>query len=137
MKKVTILLLAIVGFAFVFSSCGKYDDGPGISFRSKKARAVGVWVYEKVTVDGTDQDISFWSDVKYEVMKDGKYQARVGNVISSEGTWEFGSKKETFETLETGSSTKDVATILRLTNKEFWTTQTDNGVTMEVHMKAD
>jgi hypothetical protein len=35
-------------------SCGKYDDGPGISFRSKTHRVAGNWEVSKWTVDGDD-----------------------------------------------------------------------------------
>ena len=131
-----IIIVAFVGIALMFSSCGKYEEGPALSLRTKKARAIGVWKYEKVLYDGVEQNVSLYSDVEFELMKDDKYQVRIGNVIVSEGTWNFGSGKETIETLESGSSTKDVETIVRLTNKEFWTSITEDGHTSESHFVA-
>lgn len=131
------ILVSFLGIALMFASCGKYEEGPSFSLRSKKARAVGVWTYEKVLANGTEVNISFFADSKFELMDNDKYQVRAGNIITEEGTWNFGTGKETIEVLETGSSTKNVSTILRLTNDEFWTTTVENGVTMEVHMIAE
>ncbi len=52
MKKLSILFAA---FAVVFlASCGKYEDGPGLSLRSKKARLTGTWVVESAIQGSTD-----------------------------------------------------------------------------------
>ena len=52
MKKLSILFAA---FSVLFLvSCGKYEDGPGFSLRSKEARLAGTWTFEKVTWDGID-----------------------------------------------------------------------------------
>lgn len=131
------LIFAFLGFALIFSACGKYDEGPALSLRTKKARAVNVWVFQQLLANGVDITALISADTKYELMDNGKYQMRSGNVIDEEGTWNFGDKKETIETLETGSSTKNVETILRLTNDEFWTTSVEGGVTYEAHMKAE
>jgi hypothetical protein len=131
------LIFVFLGFALIFSACGKYEDGPKLSLASKKSRAVGVWVYQQVLANGTDITSLVGADSKYELMDNEKYQVRSGNVITEEGTWNFGSKKETIETLATGSSTKTVETILRLTKDEFWTTYVELGITYEVHYKAE
>jgi len=45
MKKNNLIFLFLT-FAFVFGSCKKYDEGPKISFRTKKSRVVGNWSVE-------------------------------------------------------------------------------------------
>lgn len=52
-KKMGNMALALV--LFTLASCSKYEDGPGISLRSKKSRLVGDWVATKfVDEDGQD-----------------------------------------------------------------------------------
>ncbi len=45
MKKVLALGALSIILAAGFTSCKKYEDGPAISFRSKKARVVNTWRY--------------------------------------------------------------------------------------------
>ncbi len=47
-----LILPAIAALLFV-SSC-KYEDGPAISFRSKRDRIANEWVVDKITIDGKD-----------------------------------------------------------------------------------
>lgn len=52
-KKMGTMALALV--LFTLASCSKYEDGPGISLRSKKTRLVGDWIATKyVDEDGMD-----------------------------------------------------------------------------------
>jgi hypothetical protein len=44
MKRVLALLICTV---CVLSACSPYEDGPGISFRAKKARLEGDWKVTK------------------------------------------------------------------------------------------
>ena len=74
MKTTLKLTTLLVGLALVFgTSCGKYEEGPGISFTSKKARVANTWEIEKYIVDGNEQDLTFFADVVFEFTKDGKY----------------------------------------------------------------
>ena len=130
------LTTLLVGLALVFgTSCGKYEEGPGISFASKKSRVANTWAMEKYIVAGDEQDISGFADVTMEFTKDGKYTITFGSNGSEKGVWEFGDKKETFKTKKDGDDTFDESTIVRLTSKEFWTKETENGVTTEIHLK--
>ena len=52
MKKIFYALTILVGLQL--ASCGKYEEGPGFSLRSKTARLAGEWTIEKATVDGQD-----------------------------------------------------------------------------------
>ena len=111
--------LLIGGTLTTISSCGKYEDGPGFSLMTKKARLVGDWDAKEytsgnVTVEDTDDEIlTFEKDGTAKVSEDG---------VSYNGEWEFIDKKEKIRLSYTeGSFTfSDDYTIRRLTNKELW-----------------
>jgi hypothetical protein len=52
-----------------FNSCRKYEDGPGISFRSADERVSGDWKIEEYTIDGEDQ--KYWKFSSYLTCTDG------------------------------------------------------------------
>jgi len=143
MKKLSILFAA---FAVVFlASCGKYEDGPGLSLRSKKARIQGDWTVESAFQAGVDitSDITFGGTVDVTFDKDGVFKYTydytiLGQVINGSvtGTWDFSDDKSAV-VVTNGSGNSDSSKILRLTNKELWLEETDsNGSTYEVHYKA-
>lgn len=53
MKSFKLTLLALAAFTFVFSGC-KYEEGPGISFRSKKDRVANEWKVTGYEIDGNE-----------------------------------------------------------------------------------
>jgi hypothetical protein len=62
MKKVTIGKLVIVlGLLVIGFGCKKYEDGPGLSLRTKKARATAEWIVKTWTSNGVD-----WLNSKYD-----------------------------------------------------------------------
>jgi len=134
-----IIIVAFVGVALMFSSCGKYEEGPALSLRTKKARIAGIWKYDKILDNGVEQTLDAGDLLEeFEVTKDGKYQRRAANVIIEKGSWNFGDKKETIEITPEGSPLKIVFTILRLTNKEFWCSFTFGNDVDEFHyVKVD
>ena len=128
--KTKVLFAAILGFALIISSCGKYEDGPGFSLRSKTARLTGIWTVTEMTFMGqtfTADDLE--GSVKYEFLKDGTINA-IGSDTTYTGTWEWGDKKESIEVTMDGEVTE--STITRLTNKELWWTETDEGYLFEI-----
>lgn len=139
MKKTLKLSLALLGFAMIFgtTSCKKYEEGPSLSLRSKKARVANTWVFDKYIVDGTEADLaaSGLDKVEAEYKKDGNYHIKSNGTEVDHGTWEFGDKKETIITTDEDGD-KDTATIIKLKNKELWTKDTWGGVTYESRMKA-
>ncbi len=50
MRKISVIFMIIAGLAILFGSCGKYEDGPSISLRTKTARLTGEWDNDKVNV---------------------------------------------------------------------------------------
>ncbi|MFN3341747.1 MAG: hypothetical protein ACK40M_03565 [Flavobacteriales bacterium] len=132
MKKITTLFLSA---AFIMSamltSCGKYEDGPGLSLRSKKARLCQTWKPEKYIDGQTGTEVAAGAnDGKIAFEKDGKFKMINGSV-TTEGTWAWANDKEgiaiTFSA--GGFSSTTTSTILRLTMKEFWTKDTDGDKT--------
>lgn len=108
------------------SGCGKYDDGPGFSLRSKKARLTGEW--EVVEVDGDDVK----DGAVYEFLKDGTFEVDHGS-WDAEGEWEWEDGKRVIE-LDYDDGGKYEWEILRLTNKELWIETEDK---VEVYFEKD
>jgi hypothetical protein len=58
-----------LGFLFIalsiisFSSCSKYEEGPGISLRSRKSRVIGEWVTTEIKYSGIDAMSETYSDI--------------------------------------------------------------------------
>lgn len=104
-----ILSVAVVAFAIVLSSCGKYPDGPKISLKTKMARITRVW-----------KDATNSSSGTIEYKKDGTVASN-GNVVAGY-TWKFSSDKKNLEETYTigGISGTGSSQILRLTSKDLW-----------------
>ena len=130
--KLTTLLLALA-LVFGSTSCKKYEDGPGLSLRTKTARVAGDWEVEKyISADGTEDTDS--DNTTYSFDKDGSgtiSASESGNSFSIPFTWEFTSNKEKIKltTNFMGTTETDEATILRLTNKEMWIKDSDGDQT--------
>jgi hypothetical protein len=128
MKKLFGILaaVAIVG-SVVMTSCSKYEEGPSLSLRSKKARLAGEWSVSNVTLNGTDVTSLFLpSGTTYSmtIEKDGTWTssyASSGFSSTEAGTWEFVDSKENLKIVTTGSSDTDgdTSTIVMLKNKEL------------------
>ena len=109
---------AVTVLAFNMQSCGKYDDGPGFSLRTKKARLVGDW--EVVRIDNQVFPQNGYS-LEMEFEKDGDLKTTYSYgtySYSYAGDWAFSSKKE--DLLITIDGNAQIFEIKRLTNKELW-----------------
>lgn len=116
-KKVTYVTLAGLT-ALGLNSCGKYEDGPGFSLLTKKARVAGDWDVKSMgsEVLTTEYGISFSFD------KDGSMKySYTSNGATEElytGSWDFSSDKE--ELIMTVDGESVVFDIKRLSNSEMW-----------------
>jgi hypothetical protein len=100
------------------SSCGKYEDGPGISLLTKKARLVREW---EVVQMGNQVLPQNGYSLEFEFEKDGDFKQSYSYgtySYSYAGDWEFSNDKEEIEITMMGQVTD--FEILRLTNKELW-----------------
>jgi hypothetical protein len=127
MKRFAIIFTIVAATAMIFSSCGKYEEGPSFSLLSKTSRVVGTWTVTEVTVDGDVQDMEGLV-VKSTMEKDGTGSSSFtwsGITLTSDLEWEFDEAKEnlrtrTKETGETEFGEWESSEILRLTNSECW-----------------
>ena len=127
--KTTGYVAAATIMAFNLQSCGKYDDGPGFSLRTKKARVVGEWDVIQI---GNQSFASSGYSIEFEFEKDGDLKFTYGYNYYGQvysytyaGTWDFSSDKEELD-LILGGSVQSFE-IKRLTNKEMWLDDTNNG----------
>lgn len=125
--------VAFLSGALLFTGCGKYEEGPSLSLKTKKGRLSREWVPEKF-IDGASgisaSATSGSGSVTFK--KDGTFSTSMFGFTGS-GTWEFVSGKEKLSTKVDGQSTAGIVTILKLTSKEFWTKDEDGD---QVHYKA-
>ena len=115
----SITAIAVIA-SFTFASCGKYEEGPKISLRSKKARLCGDWTLEKYTYDGVDMTSSIGGTVMVDIEKDGGYKSTFNGNVTEEGKWELGEDKDdVFMTSNDTGAVKESYRILKLKNKEM------------------
>ena len=115
MKKLAsiFLIFIITIIALTFDSCKKYEDGPLISFRSKKARVVGLWNFRQVIINGQDRT----SDVQYDNIgfdkNDGAFysstNSKNGDVATLYGIWNFADNKDSLD-ISLSADVKDTIT---------------------------
>lgn len=136
MKSLKLFSFALLAMVFVLgTSCGKYEEGPGFSLRTKKARLAGVWKAEKyVSSNGTSVPASSNDNSTWEFEKDGSMTLKVdedGFSFTASGTWEFVKDKEYIKTTIEffGQTETDEMKIVRLTNKELWIEDEDGDQT--------
>ncbi|MDD4148394.1 MAG: lipocalin family protein [Bacteroidales bacterium] len=128
MKKLTIILTIVAATAMIFSSCGKYEEGPAVSILTKKARVTGTWKMTEITTNGvvyTQNDNETWT-----FKRDGTGNYTETDGAYSESTifeWEFNDAKESIIVTVTYDNTFHLTEwkIARLTNKELWITDTE------------
>ena len=61
MKTISNIFL-ILASVVVLSSCGKYEEGPAVSFRSSAKRLIGLWEFSSIKVDGIEYITSYFND---------------------------------------------------------------------------
>jgi len=132
-KKIFSLLI----FVFILtslttlSSCSKYEEGPSISLRTKKARITNIWKLIEFKEDGVDYTSDFEIEFILDIRKDDTYLLTYDNEIEK-GKWMFSSNKEELILLEEDGRNNQNWTIVRLANDEFWVKFTVDGLRYEM-----
>lgn len=126
------LLLIVLSFVVVLSSCKKYEEGPMLSLRSKSARVANTWKVEHATYNGADIT-SLYADYRETYTKDGVYSYVHGNDAGS-GKWEFQNDKEEIKRSGVSGQSTETLFILKLKEKEFWYYVMDGNDRTEVHL---
>lgn len=136
MRKITLLLIAVT----LFFSCGKFEEGPKISFLSVKSRVMGEWTLEKYMLDGEDITETYLNglteELKFQADNVMEYKTLSNDVV--EGNWEIEDNMVLMELKMTTPEglpylEQDTLPLVRLTNKEMWA-RYENGV--EKHFSA-
>ncbi|MBN2745245.1 MAG: hypothetical protein JXR34_00825 [Bacteroidales bacterium] len=118
MKKLILLsLIAVLGFGL--NSCSKYEEGPSLSLRTKKARLVNEWVIQSYTVGGQDYTSTLPEDYTLNIKDDETFEL-TSNGQKELGTWEFFEDKEKLKLTSNGTvGTSMIFTILMLKNDDL------------------
>lgn len=120
LKNLTYISIASAA-ALGISGCGKYEDGPGFSLRSKKARVAGEWDVKSIgnQLLGSQYTINmdFARDGGLTVTSTYSYYGYSGGYTYT-GSWDFASDKE--QLMLTVDGSVQAFEIKRLTNKEMW-----------------
>ena len=145
MKKIGVIFTFLAITAMMMTSCGKYEEGPGFSLRTKTARLTGEWKLVEITENGTAMDISDM-EATYEFERGGDMKVStkwMGMTFSFEGEWRFDDSKENLEVRIKEEGTEwsewESTEILRLTNGELWLRDefTEEGETYTEIMKFE
>ncbi len=141
MKK-NIILVALVTFLVVgFVSCKKYEQGPGLSFRSKTKRLANSWRIQSVTVNGVERAAEpLYAKQKHYIYESGSYIINVIDPITLQaediqGTWQLYDENRKLAVNRVNyngvaDSLEDYQ-ILKLKEKSLWLRKLDN--TIEYH----
>lgn len=112
-------MLVLMGLLLGVAACGKYEEGPGLSLRSKTARVANEWrvVYAIDHVDKVETTTDY-SGETWAFTKDSDFMEREDGVLKKTGTWEFMKDKEEIAIMV--GTDIDKYTILRLKENEMW-----------------
>jgi hypothetical protein len=119
------LKFLLIGILFFTLSCGKFEDGPDISLRTKKARLCREWLPERLIIDGVDISLDsngIIGEVIFE--KTGEYWFVTDSEIK--GKWDIDGDQLKLTKNRLGTIEKKQMKVLRLTAKEFWTEEIDS-----------
>ncbi|MCA6364245.1 MAG: hypothetical protein IM638_14500 [Bacteroidetes bacterium] len=143
MKNFKLLLSAICwGLLLTFSSCGKYEEGPGLSLIPKEVRLEELWKLEKYSREGIDKTDSAFHylgynyQLRFSDVNDGDYTeylqecAGCSDQLSWTGKWRFENDKEEILLQPNGREYGDRRfKILRLTQNDLYLECTNsNGI---------
>lgn len=111
----TLGIILLVSMAI--SSCGKYEDGPILSFRAKKVRLANTWIYQSITY--VNQSITVTEnlpDIEMTFTEDGNYS----DTYNRQGNWDFSGEVSLRVTFTNLTDSLINWEILRLASKELW-----------------
>jgi hypothetical protein len=142
MKNILSLIAVLLVVSFFVTSCRKYEEGPNVSLRSKKARVTNNWRIESAELNGTEVSLDpLWAKQKHYMYKDGKYIINIINPITLEarnlqGNWVL-YDHDTKIALTTKNFSGNIDStnefnILKLYNKQLWIRKIDNS--LELHL---
>ena len=97
MKQIIPILFLL---AIVFSSCKKYDEGPALSFRSKRERAINIWTFTSVSDHSGNDLTANYNNWIFSIDENNNLLIQwylSGIKIETYGTWNFNEDKSSIE----------------------------------------
>lgn len=141
MKRNIILVAALSFLVLGFASCSKYEEGPGLSFRSKKKRLANSWRIESVTVNGVERAAEpLYAKQKHYIYESGSYIINIIDPVTLraedvQGSWTlYDSDKKLAVNRQNYNGVADSLEdyqILKLKENSLWLRSLDN--TIEYH----
>lgn len=142
------MIMLVGSVVLSMASCKKYEDGPLLSFRSKKERVVNSWKLDKYLNNDIDKTSELTvTNYKEIYNEDGSckrtFNDESGDYVEQSGTWAFNSDKTQINitgigSVELSQSLGTVSAssikILRLKEKEFWYSFENGGSRHEFHL---
>lgn len=128
MRKIIAIIITLILAVALFSSCGRYENGPAFSMRSAKARLVGEWTLSDLLVNDKHEQALFDKEASSELIlnNDGTYTYKIKAVRANtemSGLWSFGEDKTELLFTEVDTINGNIEhsyRITRLTNEEVW-----------------
>ncbi len=115
----------------VLASCGRYEEGPGFTLRSKKSRLAGDWKVAEITVNGQttidgEPTLPSGYSLDFTFEKDGNFtlssqypDGAAGSASTEKGTWEL--KDDSLVLVyPSDNNYRESLRIVRMTNSELW-----------------
>jgi hypothetical protein len=127
-----IMMFAVSLSLFALTSCNKYEDGPGISLRTRTERVSNTWKVENYKVNGSDFT-SLLNDYRETFTKSGNY-SYTWNSLNGTGTWVFQNKDQEIRLTGNDNQSSRTFIILKLEEKSFWYYYMDGNDKHEIHL---
>lgn len=135
MKKIVSLSTMFIALMILFSSCGKYEEGPMISIQSKEARVAGTYTLVQAYKNGLENPdkVEFYENTTYLYNEDGtgeKQYKESSIIVTTEFEWEFSDDESKLlkreKSLISGNFEEwKEFVIIRLTDTEMWLQEYD------------
>ncbi|MES2628662.1 MAG: hypothetical protein V4616_06800 [Bacteroidota bacterium] len=139
MKSISLKVLAVTLLGLsVLPACNKYEDGPGFSLRTRKARMVNNWKIDRAYDDGdevTDNYDNYELDLgksESATLRSKGSFAGIDFNVSTSGTWRFINKDEELDLNFENDDFDQVYEILKLENDALWLRE--RGDDLELHL---
>lgn len=134
-----------LGFVIVLLSlftvgCDQYENGPKMSFHTKRSRAVNVWKAEYAYRDAVDAT-AWYKDWRLDMRDDGRIVMTDlddrDSVVTQNGFWDFVSDETEIRFLYSVPAVnpdRKTVTILRLMEKQLWYRDVTDTATWVFHL---
>jgi len=135
MKSKSVLILTfLVSIALSFEGCSKYEEGPNLSFRSRKDRVSNNWKVSNYKINGIDS--TFLVSAYTETFTKERAYNYTWGPLSGAGTWVFQNSDKEIKLNGPDAQTSRTLFIIKLEEKEFWYYYLVDGVKNEFHLNA-